>query len=852
MTYRFFCFLLIIVCFSCQTKYEMPQTLYIHNNWTFKNTADSVWNNASVPGNVHSDLLNNQLIGHPFIKDNELGLQWISDTDWEYKTQFSVDETLLKHKHILLSFEGLDTYTSVFLNDTLLIETNNAFRKYDVDIKSRLRLNNELRIVFTRTSVFEEKEKAKLHYTLPDGDRMFTRKGQFQYGWDWGPVLNTSGIWRPVYITAYNNIKINDVFIRQMTLNDTIANLVADIELKNTLDDDFSFEILINDALHSKTEIPNDTAKSNFQIPITIKNPTLWWPHNLGKPHLYNISILVKQGRTVLDSFNLKKGLRTVELITEKDSIGESFYFKVNGEPTYMKGANYIPQNSMQNLVTPQHYETILNSAVDANMNMLRVWGGGIYEEKLFYDLCDEKGILVWQDFMFACAMYPGDNAFLKNVEQEAIDNVKRLRNHASIALWCGNNENAEGWENWGWKMGKNNRQKTEIWNNYLKVFDSILPKTVAAYTDNTSYWESSPKYGRGDKRHLTEGDAHDWFIWHDAYPFEHLETNVPRFMSEFGFQSFPGYETIKYATQNDSIAVFDDSFKTHQKHARGFELIETYMKRDFPIPANDDDYVYMSQLLQAYGMVKGFEAQRRAKPYNMGTLYWQLNDCWPVVSWSSLDNLGNWKALHYKAKKAFENVLVSSKLEGDYLKTFVVNDDFKNHSGSLSVKIIDFEGNLLWKDQKEITVIKNSSEEHFNVHLKSLKLDYATVVVITAFNKETSYFYLAKPKDLALQKSGLFQKISKTNDGFIIELSGTTLQKDVFLYTDTKGFFSDNFFDMLPNEIKTIEFKTNAETLDDLKIKTLNEFVTPQKQSTRKKITEAFSKLSNLLKGNS
>ena len=393
MRYKFCCFLILIVCFSCQTKYEMPQIININNNWSFKKTTDSMWLNATVPGNVHSDLLNNKLIEDPFIKANELNVQWISETDWEYKTQFSVDEKLLENKNILLNFEGLDTYASVYLNDTLILESNNAFRKYDVDVKSKLRLANDLRIVFTRTSVYEEKEKAKLYYTLPEGDRMFTRKAQFQYGWDLGPILNTSGIWRPITITAYNDIKIDDVFVKQDLLNDTIADLVAEIDLKNTLDDDFTFEVLVNNKLQSETEITNETLQTKFQIPIKIEDPKLWWPHNLGQPYLYDITILVKKNRTVLDSYSIKKGLRTIELVTKKDSIGESFYFKVNGEPTYMKGANYIPQNSMQNLVTPQHYENLLNSTVDANMNMLRVWGGGIYEEPIFYEKCDEKGI---------------------------------------------------------------------------------------------------------------------------------------------------------------------------------------------------------------------------------------------------------------------------------------------------------------------------------------------------------------------------------------------------------------------------------------------------------------------------
>ena len=421
-------------------------------------------------------------------------------------------------------------------------------------------------------------------------------------------------------------------------------------------------------------------------LPIIIKNPKRWWPHNLGEPYLYDIKVIVKDKGKILDSISTKYGIRTIDLVTEKDSIGESFYFKVNDVPVYAKGANYIPQHSFQNKVQDSDYENLLNNVVDANMNMLRVWGGGIYENDIFYELCDEKGILVWQDFMFACAMYPGDDDFLKTVEKEAEDNVRRLRNHASIALWCGNNENSEGWHRWGWQAGRSEDEKAEIWNNYLKVFDSILPNTVSQLTD-TDYWETSPKYGRGNPKYKTEGDAHDWWIWHDGYPFEHLEENVPRFMSEFGFQSFPSYETIRYINQNDSIEISSEGFKNHQKHSRGFQIIEDYMQRDFPVPENPEDYVYISQLLQAYGIIKGIEAQRRAKPFNMGTLYWQLNDCWPAISWSSIDFLGNWKALHYKAKRSFEDVLISSKVENDTLRTWIVNDDLDSKNGMLSLQ---------------------------------------------------------------------------------------------------------------------------------------------------------------------
>ena len=812
--------LLVIMIFliGCSTKNDVPIKMELHDNWEFKKVRDTLWNLATVPGNIHSDLLENKLIEHPFIGNNEEKLQWISKTDWDYKTTFLVDRKTLQKRHIELSFEGLDTYASVFLNDSLILKTNNAFREFQVEVKSILKAENELRIVFENTSISEDKEKNSLKYTLPEGNRIFTRKAQFQYGWDWGPKLNTSGIWRPIKLTAWNDYKIENINIIQKTLTDSIASLIVEIADSNFSKDVLNYEVYINDTLQfQKPEKP--------EIPITIKNPKSWWPHNLGEPYLYDIKVVVRNGKTILDSVLVKKGLRTIDLITEKDSIGESFYFKVNDVPVYAKGANYIPQNSMQNQVTNAHYEKLLNDVVDANMNMLRVWGGGIYENDIFYDLCDEKGILVWQDFMFACAMYPGDQAFLENVQEEATQNVKRLRNHASIALWCGNNENAEGWNRWGWQADRSEHEKEEIWSYYLKVFDSILPNTVDKLTD-TDYWESSPKYGRGNPKYKFEGDAHDWWIWHDAYPFEHLEENVPRFMSEFGFQSFPSYEAIKYINQSDLIDISTYSFQSHQKHSRGFQLIREYMERDFPVPEKAEDYVYMSQLLQAYGITKGIEAQRRAKPYNMGTLYWQLNDCWPVVSWSSIDFFGKWKALHYKAKHSFEDVLVSSKVENNILRTYVINDDFESHSGELSVKILDFEGNPLYQFSKSIILESNASQLQHQVNLEAFKLDASKVVVVSNFNNSQSLYYLVKPKELKLKQGDIEQKITKTDIGFSIELSSKTLQKDVFLYSDEKGHFLDNYFDLLPNETKIVVFQTKSKTIERFNIKTFNTFI--------------------------
>ena len=811
---------ILFLLFNCQQKNDIPIKLSLSKNWQFKGVDTLDWKSATVPGNIFTDLLHHKIIEDPFVKNNEEKVQWVSKKNWIYKTNFSLSDEVLSKKNIELNFDGLDTYATIFLNDSLIGKTENAFRKYTFNIKKLAKKENQLKIIFNNFDEIETKKETKNPYRLPEGKRIYTRKAQFQYGWDWGPKLNTSGIWKAISINAWNDYKIEKIFIRNSVFTDSKASLLIDIKKKSIveLDKELTYEIYINEKLLKTSSIIHKGY--SWIEKIEIENPKFWWPHNLGEPYLYNIKVVVKKDGKILDSISTKHGIRTIKLINKKDSIGESFYFEVNGKPVYAKGVNYIPQNSFQNKVTNQHYEKLLSDVVNSNMNMLRVWGGGIYENDIFYDLCDEKGILVWQDFMFACAMYPGDKAFLENVKEEAEQQVKRLRNHASIALWCGNNENSEGWKRWGWQANRTEEEKKEIWKDYLAVFDSILPNTVAKLSE-TDYWETSPKYGRGNPKYKTEGDAHDWWIWHDGFPFEHLQNNVPRFMSEFGFQSFPSYEVINYINEKDTIDLKTDAIKTHQKHSRGFQLIDEYMARDYKVPVKDENYAYISQLLQAKGIVMGIEAHRRAKPYNMGTLYWQLNDCCPAISWSSIDYFGNWKALQYKAKKAFENVLITSKIENNTVKTYIINDTFKKLNGTLKLKVIDFYGKELWSDSKEIKVLENSSQQFFKFSLSGF--DKQNSFLIAEFNNQKSFFYFTKPKELNLPKGEITKEIIKTANGFIINLKSEVLQKGVFLFTNEKGHFTDNFFDLEPNTLKTLFFETKKKSLNNLQIKTLN-----------------------------
>ena len=807
---------------ACHPEKELPIITALDSNWSFRTINSKTSHPATVPGNIYSDLIDNSIIEDPFIGDNEFKLQWVSDSTWIYQTRFDVSSTILNKENIDLNFEGLDTYAQVYLNDSLILSSNNAFRNYKVPVKDFVLLNNSLSIKFTPTHIKEEIEKNKLGYTLPEGRRIFTRKAQFQYGWDWGPSLNTIGIWKGVSLNAWNDAKIEHVYLKKKSYTKDQAKITAKI----TLSDPPKEPTLIVLSIAGKDfslPIQAGNEKKEFDVPLTIDNPKFWWPHNLGEPYLYEVDIKLRKGAVVTDNLKVNHGVRNVSLISDDDQYGQSFYFMINGIPVYMKGANYIPQHSLQNRVTNAHYENLLQDVVDANMNMLRVWGGGIYENNIFYDLCDRKGILVWQDFMYACAMYPGDEPFLRNAEKEAEDQLLRLRNHPSIVLFCGNNENSEGWHRWGWQNGKTKAQKDKIWADYLKLFDSILPNQVAKYTD-VDYWESSPKYGRGNPKYQSEGDAHDWWVWHDAYPFEHFEDFVPRFMSEFGFQSFPSADVMKFINQSDDIQIDTKAIRSHQKHHRGFELIDLYMGRDYLIPDNDEDYIFLSQLVQARGMRIGIEAHRRAKPYNMGTLYWQLNDCWPGISWSSIDHFGNWKALHYEAKDAFEDVLISFERHNDRVDVYIVNDLITSLDESLEMKLIDFDGNVLWSASKQIKVPSSSSNlvNSFSIN-SGLTSKWNQVLLRVNFGNSKSTYFFVKPKELALKNNEIEFDVEKVSGGYLISMSSISLQKEVMLSTSAKGHFSQNYFDLHPNEIKQVLFKTEASSVGKLLFNSLN-----------------------------
>ena len=842
-----FSFLFIFLFYNCSNQNN--ESVEISENWKFKNNVDSLWLEASVPGDVHTDLLRNELIEDPFYRLNEHDLQWIDKTDWEYKTEFNLSKKNINSHSLSLDFQGIDTYSSIYLNDSLIVTTDNMFIGKTVDIKKFAKLGKNKLYVKLYSPI---NKGVKLHDSLGydissfnandlaeigkvEGNKrvsVFTRKAPYHYGWDWGPRLVTSGIWQPINIKTWNYFNIEDLYIRQKSLNES-ANLVAEIELESYLEiDEMISEIYVDNQKVSTDLIYINKGTNKIEIPFKIKDYELWWPNGMGNQNMYEIKVKLQSNNNFVTT-SKRIGLREINLVTSEDSIGNNFYFEVNKKPVFMKGVNYIPQDVFLNRVSDDKYEELLNSAVDANMNMIRVWGGGIYENEIFYNLCDEKGLLVWQDFMFACAMYPGDEEFLKSVEQEAEFNVKRLRGHPSIALWCGNNEVRSAWKNWGWEKDVIENQSPEIANEISKAYDDvfhkILPKVVNNLDNSTAYWPSSPGSTlSGGTESYTSGDAHYWGVWWGKENFESYNQKVPRFMSEFGFQSFPEFSSVDKYTNESDYSIYSEVMKSHQRSSIGNSTVEDYMLRYYNKPNSFKGYLYVSQILQAYGVSMGMEAHRRNKGYSMGSLYWQLNDCWPVASWSSIDYFGKWKALHYSTKKAFQPVLISFFKSDSEIELHIISDLLESKDVDLNLKVLSFSGEVLYEINKKYLLQQNSTMKAESLSIEWLNKNFdpnSSLLVASLFSDEieisNNNYYLSKFKDIKLTKPLIEYKIVELINTFEVSLTSKNLVKNVFVDIDSNQNFSDNYFDIIPGEVYKISIKKDQSlTLDDIKRK--------------------------------
>ena len=811
----------------------------LHEGWKFRQARLTNWYPATVPGVVHTDLLQNKIIEDPFFRLNERGLQWIDKEDWVYETCFTLAADMMRKENMELVFEGLDTYADVYLNDECILKANNMFRRWSIPVRQYIREeNNILKVYFHSPVKIDVPKWDALPYQYPESNdqsengglfnkkiSIFARKAGYHYGWDWGPRLVTSGIWRPVYIRAWSDLRINDVFIEQKEVGAGRAVIAGHVELDADKDMDGVLVTITDEAtgrVLGEWQADLKRGTNRVTVDFVLHKPKLWWSNGLGEPFLYRFRTDIIAGGELLDSKTERVGIRSLKVVHQPDKDGHTFYIELNGRPVFAKGANYIPSDNFLPRVTPENYKRTILDAAGVNMNMLRVWGGGIYENDVFYDLCDEHGIMIWQDFMFACSMYPAEGALLDNIHQEAVDNVKRLRNHACIALWCGNNECQDAWLGWGWKREierQNKEYADKIWAQYRQQYHVTLPGVVREYAPGTFYWPSSPFAFEGEMSGTTDGDRHYWSVWHGKAPISDYDSEKSRFFSEYGFQSFPEFESVKrYAPYPEDWDIRSEVMMSHQRggdHANG--LIETYLLNEYKKPRDFRAFLYMNHVLQGDAIKTAIESHRRQMPYNMGTLFWQHNDCWPVASWASRDYYGRWKAQHYYVRKAYDDILISPVVEGDDLKVYAVSDRLENTSGRLQLQVCQFDGTVVHHWGKSVGISGNDSRVCFSAPLAKLLegANRGTVYVRVDYTDKSGRVYhnnycLGKQKDMDYPKVDLQTEVRSIEGGYEVTVSADKFARAVCLsVADNESVYSDNYFDVQPKSSVQVQVRT-------------------------------------------
>ncbi|HXY50141.1 MAG TPA: glycoside hydrolase family 2 protein [Terriglobales bacterium] len=849
--------LLFLISALSATRLEAaePSSRLIDSGWQFRAVGEvgkaelKEWHAAQVPGVVQTDLLRHKLIPDPFYRDDEFQLQWIGLTDWEYRTTLAADATALAHDHVDLVFEGLDTFADIYLNDQAVLHTDNMFRRWRIPAKTLLKAgDNTLRVVFHSAVMKMLPYVKSLPYVLPAistnnggneegiATAPYTRKAPYQYGWDWGPRFVTEGIWQPVRLETWDALRIENLHVHQVKSTADEARVIAEVEIEATRPTTamvaFSHEELSGTSGNDGTQtVPLDAGMNYVAFPIVISKPKLWYPLGYGTQSRYRFSVTVRIGREVAAHADVKTGLRSVELRRMPDPWGKSFAFVVNGILVFAKGADVIPFDSFPNRVTPEGHRRILEAARDAHMNMLREWGGGYYESDDFYDICDELGILVWQEFAFGGDMVPGDVAFQDNVRQEAIQQIKRLRDHPSIAIWCGNNEVETGWYHWGdrqeFKEAVSPAVRERVWQDYVILFADIIKGAVTKYADPTPYSPSSPSANFEEPPdQFDNGDMHYWAVWHQLAPAKDYLKQFPRFMTEFGFQSFPEMATIRSFAEPGDLDIRSAVMQAHQKNKGGNERILTYMLREYREPKDFEAFVYLSQVQQAEIIKLGAEHLRRERPRTMGSLYWQLNDCWPVASWASIDYYGRWKALHYYARRFYDDVLISPYQHDHQVDVYVVSDKLQPLSAKIRVRLLDFAGKTFLDQAQGVQIPALSSASYLKLPLNDLaaKVDPHRSFLVADLvaggqlvSRNLVFFDVTHNLELPPAPK-IESSMSKAEGGYSLTLRTSELARNVYVtFGDVEVQMSDNYFDLLPGESATLTLKTSR-TLDDLK----------------------------------
>jgi beta-mannosidase len=827
------------------------QNRSLDGEWQFRREGGE-WRPGAVPGGVYTDLLNADVIPDPFVEDDELVVQWVGESDWTYRRTVDIDERLLDHDRVVLQCDGLDTVATVSVNGQKVGESVNMHVGHEFDVSDALEAGeNEVTVAFRSPVEYGQERAAEYPYEVPcirypvdQPGRPFVRKAQCHYGWDWGPCLPTMGIYRDISIVAYSEPRVRYTKTEQDHSGAGIDLTVrAGVDAPSAGTYDLTVEVA--DTVTTETvDLDAGEQEVDVSVPVDEESVELWWPNGYGDQPLYDLDVTVSDGdgRTC-DTESDRVGFREVELVVEPDEVGTSFYFEVNGEPVYAKGANTIPTAPLYGGVTDERYEHLIRSAADANMNMLRVWGGGYYEEETFYDRCDEYGLLVWQDFMFSCSLHPANEAFLDTVEAEVRYQVRRLANHPSIAVWCANNENEEAAQNW---FVEHDHHEDHL-DDYAALYEETVGPACREEDPSRTYWPGSPSSGPDElEPYVFEtGDIHYWDVWHQGQPFEDYLTTNPRFVSEFGYQSFPSTDSLRTVLDEADFNPTSPMMEHHQRNPGGNTTILRRMADYFRFPFDFDDFVYLSQLLQAEAMSTAIEHWRRRKPTTMGALYWQLNDLWPVASWSSIEYDGKWKAQQYAARRQFAPVLLSfhpsfegrdgvanAQAEdaddvdwGDVTAQtlWVTSDETEPLTGDVALEVLTFDGEVVHEETVAVDIDAHESVELTTVDRADLPegVDSSDVMVRAAFEDgpadegdggaaaaapdfypATAFF--ADYKRLDLPETDLDVEI----DGADVTVAAETAALFVELDPGTmSGAFSDDYVHLAPGEERTFTF---------------------------------------------
>ena len=782
----------------------------LNGTWQLRERGTEEWLPGAVPGGVHTDLMAAGRISDPFVGDEELRVQWVAERDWEYRREFRVEAGVAAEECAALVFDGLDTLAEVRLNGEPLGNADNMFRTWRWEVSGKLRSgSNELSVIFRSAAqrgaeLDERRHLDRPKETLPGAP--YLRKAPCHFGWDWGPKLPNVGFWQGVRIEAWSTARLGDVRVSG-SIVDGRATISAVVTADRMAAGDQELEAVV------RVRHPNgraDSVRSFFKIDrpsvdlsIEIADPELWWPNGLGSQPLYRVEVELAAGQRTLDTRALQVGLRTLELRREPDEWGESFTFVVNGVPIFAKGSNWIPADTFPARVTRAQLESLLGAAAATNHNMIRVWGGGYYETENFYDLCDRFGILVWQDFMFACSVYPlTDPAFLANLETEVQEQVRRLRHRACLALWCGNNEMERGWTIWGWTRPEN----ADLREAYLRFFSETLPEWVAAEDAATPYWPSSPSSGRP----LTEaiggnrGDEHEWIVWHALAPFSAYGHETYRFVSEFGFESLPAMATVAaFAPDPADWNLGSPLLDHHQRCLVGNARILYYLAQQFRMPKDFNSLVYLSQVLHAEAMRVGVEHWRRLRDRCSGALYWQLNDCWPVSSWASIDYFGRWKALQYATRRFFAPVLLTAELEANGVSLAVTNDRPSPWRGELRWSLERLDGEVVASGLHPVDATGLATTKAVDVPVAASAQERRSLILVSELRVAGARLTLAvtpfvPDKQLALGRPSIERSVEAKAGRATVRLRSDTLARWVELSLDGADVvFEDNYVDL-------------------------------------------------------